>query len=374
MRDFDIAIIGGGIAGVSLAHFLGAAARVVLLEAEDQPGYHSTGRSAAEFVLNYNAPEVMALARAAKPFFDHPPEGFADVPLLVHRGGVGISGTESGEALARLYASLAPRVPGLRRLTVAEAQARIPFLDGAAVTDAFYDPEFWDIEVDALMQGYLRSARRAGVEVRLKSGLVSAVRDGAGWRMETASGPLTAGILVNAAGGFADGVAARCGVAPLGIQPMRRTAILVDLPEEVDARGLPELNEAADSFYFKPDGGRLLVSPADETPCEAGDVQPEEIDIAWAVHHLESFTSLRVKRVAKAWAGMRSFSPDRLPVAGFDPVTPGFFWLAGQGGYGILTSPALGALAAALVQGFPVPEALAREGITAETFSAARFG
>lgn len=373
MDRVDIAIIGGGIAGASLAFFLGQGLTVAILEAEEQPGYHATGRSAAEFVLNYNPPEIRALARAAKPFFDQPPEGFADIPLLVPRGGLVIAHEEDRDAFEAQFADLQPRVPGLSRLSVEEAVAKMPLLDPATFAAAYFDPEYWDIEADQLLQYYLRHARRAGVTLRLKSPVLSARRMDDGWQIETPSGTLQARILVNAAGGFADPVAERCGVAPLGVTPLRRTAILVDLPEGVDALTLPELNDVADSFYFKPDGGRLLVSPADETPCEPGDVQPEEIDIAWAVHHLESHTSIRVKRVAKSWAGMRSFTPDRLPAVGFDPEAPGFFWLVGQGGFGILTSPALGSLGAALIRGDQVPDHIAREGIDAATFAPDRF-
>ncbi len=373
MEQVDIAIIGAGIAGASLAFFLGTGQSIALIEAEAQPGYHATARSAAEFVLNYNPPEIRALARAAKPFFDTPPEGFADIPLLIHRGGLVISRSEDLDAFEAQYADLRARVPGLLRLTPQEAALRMSFLDPESFAAAYYDPEYWDIEADALLQGYLRQARKAGATPRLKTALVSAARVGDAWEIETTAGLLRARILVNASGGWADDIAGRCGVRPLGIKPLRRTAILVDLPEDQSARTLPELNDIADSFYFKPDGGRLLVSPADETECEPGDVQPEEIDIAWAVHHLESHTSLRVSRVAKSWAGMRTFSPDRLPVVGFDTDVPGFFWLAGQGGFGILTSPSLGALAAALVRGEAVPDHLASQGLDAMTFSPARL-
>jgi glycine/D-amino acid oxidase-like deaminating enzyme len=369
----DIAIVGGGIAGVSLAFFLGNACSVALLEKEDQLGYHATGRSAAEFVLNYNAPEIRALARIAKPFFDAPPQGFADVPLLVPRGGLVVADAERAEMLASQYAALKPDHPGLLRLTAEEAVARAPFLDPAAIADAYYDPEYWDIEVDALMQGYLRAARKAGHRILTRAGLRSASHDGTRWTLETEAGRLTADILVNAAGGWADPVAALAGVRPLGVTPMRRTAILADLPEGMDAATLPEINAVDDRFYFKPDGGRLLVSPADETPCEPGDVQPEEIDVAWAVHHLEENTTLRIRRVGTAWAGMRSFTPDRLPAVGFAPDHPAFFWLAGQGGYGILTSPALGQLAASLLTRQPLPSRFAGEGLDANTFDPGRF-
>lgn len=369
----DIAIVGGGIAGLSLAFFLGAADSAVL-EQEERPGYHSTGRSAAEFVLNYNPPAICALARVAKPFFDHPPDGFADVPLLSRRGGLVIAGPDRAETLEAQFRDLAPRVPGLLRLDPEEAVTHAPFLDRKALASAYYDPQYWDIDVDALMQGYRRAALKAGMRLLTKTTLLSAEREAAGWRIETSSGVLRARILVDAAGGWADRVATLSGVKPCGIVPLRRTAILADLPEGLDASSLPEINAVDDSFYFKPDGGRLLVSPADETPCEPGDVQPEEIDIAWAVNHLEANTTLRIQRVAHAWAGMRSFSRDRLPVVGFAPDASGFFWLAGQGGYGILTSPALGALAAALLRDAPLPSAFVAEGMTAAIFDPGRFG
>lgn len=373
MQDVDIAIIGGGVAGMSLASFLGSEKRIALLEQEDAPGYHSTGRSAAEFVLSYNPPEICRLARLAKPFFDHPPAGFAEVPLLTQRGGLVIADVEKVDQLREQFDALSPLVPGLLWLTPEEAIERVPFLAREAVAGAYFDPQYWDIDADALMQGYQRRARNTGTSIHLKCGLVAAQREEEWWLIQTESGTFRAKTIVNAAGAWADTVAAICGVRPLSITPLRRTAILADLPEGADASRLPEINEISDSFYFKPEGGRLLVSPADETPCEPSDVQPEEIDIAWAVHHLESATSIRVKRVDTSWAGLRSFSPDRLPVVGFAGDQPGFFWLAGQGGFGILTSPALGELAACLITGKPLPERFIAEGLDPEVFSPSRF-
>lgn len=351
MDRVDIAIIGGGIAGLSLAAFLGDRQSVAVLEQEAAPGYHATGRSAAEFVLNYNPPAICDLARASKPFFDHPPEGFSTVPLLVRRGGLVIAGPAKIDRLRAQFESLRGQVEGLAWLSPEEAHSRAPFLDPALLGGAYFDPDYWDIEVDTLMHGYMRMAKRAGQSLLLKAGLRSATRVGGFWHLETTAGPLEARVIVNAAGGWADQVATLCGARPLGIVPHRRTAALVDLPDGIDAGSLPEINEVDDLFYFKPDGGRLFISPADETPCEPCDIQPEEIDVAWAVHHLESVSSLRVRRVAKSWAGMRTFSPDRLPVVGFDRDCEGFFWLAGQGGFGILTSPALGQLAAGMLCG-----------------------
>lgn len=373
MQTYDIAILGGGIAGLSLAYFLGADRSVVLLEREESLGYHSTGRSAAEFVLRYNSPEICKLAAISRDFFDRPPQGFSEVPLLVPRGGVMIANAEKADRFEAHFAAERAKTDCLRRLTVDEAIDMVPILDPAYVAGAYHDPEFWDIEVESLLQGYLKGARRAGVDVRQKAGAIAARDDGERWRIDTEQGEIGARIVVNATGGWADQTAGLFGVAPTGIVPHRRTAILVDLPDGIDWRSMPEINELDDEFYCKPDAGRLLVSPADETPCEPGDVQPEEIDIAWAAHHLETATTMGVRRIAKSWAGMRSFASDRLPVIGPASDHPRFFWLAGQGGYGILSSPALGSLAAALLTGDKVPDGFLREGLSPSRFSPERF-
>ncbi|UDF29982.1 UNVERIFIED_ORG: FAD-binding oxidoreductase [Roseateles sp. XES5] len=373
MQTFDIAIIGGGIAGISLAYFLSAHRSVVVLEREGALGYHSTGRSAAEFTLRDNAPQVNALARASHAFLSAPPEGFADVPLLIARGSI-LFGAEGKEALVRERFEAAKALGvGVEWLDEAALLARAPILDPAYAAAAYFDPDYWDIEVDALLQAYARHARRNGAAILENRELTSARRVADRWLIETNEETIAAGVLVNAAGGWADTVAEFAGVRPMNIVPHRRTAITVDLPEGVDAARLPEINEIEEIFYFKPEGGRLLASPADATPCAPADVQPEELDIAYAAHYIEEATTLAVRRVFKSWAGMRSFSADRLPVVGPAPDEPSFFWLAGQGGYGILTSPALGSLAAALLTGAAVPDTLAREGIGAETFSPARF-
>ena len=373
MQTFDIAIIGGGIAGISLAYFLSPHRSVAVLEQEAALGYHSTGRSAAEFTLRDNPPLVNALARASHGFLMQPPEGFAAVPLLAERGSINL-GSEGKEALVRQRFEEAKALGiAVEWLDEAAMLARAPMLNPAYAVAAYFDPDYWDIEVDALLQAYARHARRNGAQILENRPFSGARRSGDRWLIESNGDTISAGMLVNAAGGWADRVAGLCGVAPVGIVPHRRTAITVDLPEGIDASRLPEINEIEEIFYFKPEGGRLLASPADATPCEPADVQPEELDIAYAAHYIEEATTLSVRRVFKSWAGMRSFSADRLPVVGPARDAPSFFWLAGQGGYGILTSPALGSLAAAIAAGMPVPEPLAREGITAGTFSPARF-
>ncbi|MBB4186992.1 glycine/D-amino acid oxidase-like deaminating enzyme [Sinorhizobium terangae] len=373
MRKYDVVIIGGGIAGLSLAHFLSQHRSVAVIERENALGYHSTGRSAAEFVLRYNAPEVCALARIAKDFFDRPPQGFTDVPLLKQRGGVMIASANKIGRFETVLAEERALAPEIERLTPEEAVSRIPILKPEYVAAAYYDPNFWDIEVENLLQGYLRGARRNGSDVLERHEILSAERDGGAWILTTAGGEISAKVVVNAAGAWADPVAALFGVDPIGIVPHRRTAITVDLPDGVDATTLPEINEIDEDFYMKPEGGRLLASPADATPCEPSDVQPEEIDVAWAAHYVEEATTISVRRIAKSWAGLRSFSADKLPVVGFAPGRSDFFWLAGQGGYGILTSPSLGQLAANLLIDTPLPEAFRREALDPRSFSPARF-
>ncbi len=373
MQHHDVAIIGGGIAGLSLAHFLAPHRSVVVLEREAANGYHSTGRSAAEFTLRDNAPAVNALARISHAFMAEPPEGFAAVPLLTARGSLWIGPAGREDAVER--ARLAAEADGVAvvALTVEDAVRRVPFLDPGHVAAAYFDPDYWDIDVDQLLQGYARTARRAGAELIAGAELLRAHHDGRRWSIETSAGTFSATVLVDAAGGWADTVASLCGVAPAGIVPHRRTAITVDLPAEIDAGALPEVNEIDETYYFKPDAGRLLVSPADETLCEASDAQPEELDIAYAVHYLEEATTLKVSRIASSWAGLRSFSADRLPVIGPAADNPAFFWLAGQGGYGILTSPAIGALAAALITGTALPEAFEANAVDPALFSPRRF-
>lgn len=373
MQSFDIAIIGGGIAGLSLAYFLSPHRSVVVLERENALGYHSTGRSAAEFTLRDNPPLVNALARASHAFMTSPPADFAAVPLLIQRGSIIFGGQEKTALVQRRFEETKALGIAVEWLDEAAMLARAPMLNPAYTAAAYFDPDYWDIEVDALLQAYARHARHHGAHVLENRQLTGARRVAEKWLFETNEETIAASVLVNAAGGWADTVAELSGVKPMNIVPHRRTAITVDLPEGIDASRLPEMNEIEDTFYFKPEGGRLLASPADETPCEPADVQPEELDIAYAAHYIEEATTLSVRRVFKSWAGMRSFAPDRLPVVGAAKDEPGFFWLAGQGGYGILTSPALGSLAAALLTGEPVPEPLAREGIGFGAFSPHRF-
>ncbi|CTQ47451.1 NAD(P)/FAD-dependent oxidoreductase [Roseibium aggregatum] len=375
-ETFDIAIIGGGIAGASLASAIGGRRSVVLLERETAFGYHATGRSAAEFSLRFHSEDVGQLTRASAVFLQKPPENFTDVPLLRPRGNLLIANKDKADRLMQVFeteqAGGSAELAKLELLGVEDAVARVPFLDPDWVAGAIYDPDCWDIEVENLLQGYFRSARRAGAVTKTGCGVTRAQFDSRYWNLETSCGEIRAGTVVNAAGAWADPVAVLFGASPLGLTPHRRTAISVRV-SGYELSLLPEVNEIDEQFYFKPDAGQLMVSPADETPVEPHDAWPEEIDIAYAAHYLNECTTLDISHIAHSWAGLRTLSRDRLPVIGASVEVPGLFWLAGLGGFGIQTSPAIGQLAATLITGEELPLVCEREGVAVRAFSPQRF-
>jgi D-arginine dehydrogenase len=346
----DILVIGGGIAGASAAAELARTHRVMVLEAEDAPGYHSTGRSAAVFSESYGNRAVRALTRASRDFFYHPPARFSPYPLLKCRSWLHVASASQASALEGFLATedVALRVS---RVGPEEALALSPLLrPETAAAGGAYEQEAADIDVDALHQGYLRLVRQRGGTILTGAQVTALARSQGKWRLESTAGAFQAGVVVNAAGAWADRVAALAGIAPMRIQACRRTAVLVEISGSEISDAWPLTIDIEEAYYFKPDAGLLLISPADETPIEACDVQPEELDVAIAIDRLEKATRVTVGRVRRKWAGLRSFAPDRSPVIGFDGAAPGFFWLAGQGGYGIQTAPAAAALVAALVR------------------------
>ncbi len=345
----DIAIVGAGMAGASLAATLGKSARVVMLEAEDVPGYHSTGRSAAFWSETYGGSAVQPLTTASFAFLQS--GGF-----LGERGAVHLAASGDGKHLDSLEAEFAGRVR-LDRLDRDMLETLIPGLR-PGFDQGLAEPTCRDIDVAGLHAHYLSEARRAGVDVRTNARLLAAERGSGTWLLRTASGDLRADILVNAAGAWADPVALLAGQRPLGIAPLRRT--MVQLAVDPGTRAdMPLVMDAAGSYYFKPEaGGRLWLSPHDETPIDPCDVAPEEIDVARAIDRLEHVVDWSVVRKERAWAGLRSFAPDRVPVYGPAESGEGFFWFAGQGGFGIQTAPAAAAIGAALLLGKPLPESL----------------
>ncbi|HEX2851140.1 MAG TPA: FAD-dependent oxidoreductase [Acidimicrobiales bacterium] len=377
----DVVVVGAGIAGVSAAAVLAASPErpaVVVLEREDAPARHTTGRSAAVFTENYGNDVVRALTIASRSFLERPPGGFADVAILTPRGALTIGDEHQRHRLDALAASGRTLVPTIERLDLPATLAHCPALDATRVAGSVWEPDARDIDVDALLQGYLRVLRAAGGRVRTGAALVAAEPVDGGWRATTAAGDrITAGWIVDAAGAWGDETAAACGIEPVGLQPMRRTAFLFDPPAGVapgDLRGWPLVIDADERYYFKPDSGLLLGSLADETPSSPCDASPEEADVALALDRIVTVlpAARQARRVRRAWAGLRTFAPDRTPVVGVEPDRQ-FCWVVGQGGYGIQTAPAMAAAAASLVLAGRLPDDLVTMGLSTDVLGPGRF-
>lgn len=369
----DFIVVGAGIAGTSTAYELSRSARVCLIEAEPRPGLHATGRSAALFAPSYGGREIRALTRASRSFFDRPPAGFSEHPLLKERGCLYIARPDQRERLNEMAQEIRSSGGQVGLVSTPEALARVPLLRKAYLAAAAFDSDAMDIDVEALQQGFLRAARAAGTRLFTGCRVGRVQRERGLWMLEHSGERIAAPVLVNAAGAWADALAVACGARPLGLQPLRRTALLVDPPAGTDIRTWPAVIDADEEFYFKPDAGKLLLSPADETPDLPGDAHPDELDIAIGVDRVQAALDLQVRRVTHSWAGLRTFSPDRAPVLGFDPDVSGFFWCAGQGGYGIQTSPAMARAAAALARQEPLPADVSAEGLADSDLSPGRF-
>ncbi len=372
MRHADIIVVGSGIAGASVAALLAATRSVILLEGEPRPGYHSTGRSAALFSEIYGNAVIRALSRASREFLYRPPAGFCESPLVKTRGSLFIATAAQRPALDE-FAALPDVAPETRPLSAAEARALCPALREDYVAAAVLEPNSADIDVHGLHDGYLRECRRRGGRVVCDAPVQVLDFAAPYWNIATGGTTFSAPIVVNATGAWADDLARRAGIEPLGLVPMRRTAMLMDIPEGSGAAAWPMVIDIDEQFYFKPDAGSLLLSPADETPASPGDVQPEEWDVAVAVDRIQTATTLDIRVLKRRWAGLRTFATDRAPVVGFSNGAPGFFWLAGQGGYGIQTAPALSSAAAALILGKGLPDELTQLGVRESDLSPSRF-
>lgn len=362
----DIAIVGAGIAGAGLAADLAGDFGVVLLEQEERPGHHSTGRSAAIFIQNYGPPTIRALTRASLPLYLDRDTALFPEPLLKQRGVLNVSDTEGLPAFRALLAE----AEGIHQIGIDEALKMAPALRRDWLVAAAYEADAQDIDVAALHQGFLRKASMCGARLLTRAGLTRATRSGGRWRIETPAGTVTADVLVDAAGAWADQVAQASGVARVGIQPKRRSMAVVPAPAGIDVNRWPLLNDVRERWYAKPEAGRLLVSPGDEDPVEPHDAWPDDMVLAEGLDRFEQAVDIPVTRVERSWAGLRSFAPDKTPVVGFDPAAEGFFWLAGQGGYGIQTAPALSRLAGQLIRRTAIEGELAQ---TVAPLSPARF-
>jgi D-arginine dehydrogenase len=372
-RAADFLIIGAGMAGASCGYWLSRHGRVILLEREAQPGYHTTGRSAALYTETYGNAAMRALTVASRAFYLDPPAGFASTPLLAPRGTLLVARADQLADLERLYGECRGLVGNLALWSGEQVRARVPAFRPDQVAAAVFEPDARDIDVHALHQGFLRGIRAAGGEVACNAEALALTRSG-GWQVESRAGVFRAPVVVNAAGAWADEIGRLAGARPLGLTPLRRTAITFDAPPGVDISEWPAVIDVDEQWYFKPDAGRLLASPADETPSPPCDAQPDEYDIALLVERLTQATTLKVPRLAAKWAGLRSFVADRTIALGFDTNVAGFFWLAGQGGYGIQTAPAAGRAAAALARGMELPADIGDLGVDAGQLSPSRAG
>jgi Glycine/D-amino acid oxidases (deaminating) len=370
MTAADVLIVGGGMAGYSIAAGIADHARVLLIEQEDQPGYHASGRSVAFWEETYGGPGVQPLTSASGPLLSRPDPAFAEHSFLLPRGAIHLGRRGEQSLVDRLLGDFANSGVQFERLGADALADALPGLRSDWAIGVA-EPSCADIDAAALLAAYRRVARRKGLQERFATRLGSARRVGGSWEVETSSGPISCDLIVNAAGAWADDVAGRCGVAPVGISPLRRTVVQLRCPTA--PAHVPLVIALDGSFYFKSEGsGRLWLSPHDETPDIARDVAPEELDVAVAIDRFTQVVDWPVAAVEHKWAGLRSFAPDRMPVYGPDPEVTGFFWFAGQGGFGIQTAPAAAQIGAARLIGAELPDAVRH--IDVSVYAPDRFG
>ena len=373
MQEFDFAIVGAGIAGVSAAYHLAPHARTIVLERESVPAYHTTGRSAALHSETYGSAEIRAITVATGRFYRDLPQGFSDHPVLTPRGALIVARAEQEAAAKAAAATYALLVPTVRWLEPEEILRRHPLLRPETVAGGAVFEEAEDMDVAAIHAGFLRGARAAGAILRLNAEVAALDRKDGRWIVRLGDGEqIAATNIVNASGAWADVVAGLAGARPVGLVPKRRTAFTFEAPAGLDLARLPMVIDLGETWYIKPEVGQFLGSPADETPSPPCDAQPEEMDVAIAVDRIETATTLQIRRIKNKWAGLRSFVADKNLVVGYDAV-PGFFWLAGQGGYGIQTGATAGRLAAGLALGKGLAADVAELGVKESALSPARF-
>jgi D-arginine dehydrogenase len=373
LANFDFIVVGAGIAGASAAYELQQYGSVVLLEREPLPGQHTTGRSAAFLVDSYAGPVVRRLTRAGRGFFEHPPEGFVDAPLVTSNSVLWIGREDQRASLDEALANGCESGAELHEVSIAEAREICPILREDYVAGAVAEPSALHIDVAGLLEAFLRGFRRRGGAIATKAEVTRVERAGTAWEVDAGGQTLHAGVVVNAAGAWCDEVGRLAGARPIGLRPLRRTVITFDGPADTDIRSWPLVMDADEDFYLKPEGALLLASPCDETPSEPCDAGAEDHEVALAADYVQRATTLEIRHIRNRWAGLRSFVADRGPVIGMDAEQPGLFWLGGQGGFGIMTSPAAARAAAGLIVDDALPEDLRALGVTATMLSPERL-
>ncbi|KSV75473.1 hypothetical protein N185_16675 [Sinorhizobium sp. GW3] len=368
----DFIVIGGGIAGASVAFELSAHGNVVLLEMESAPGYHSTGRSAAVMSENYGPALWSRLVTASRKFLETPPPGFSEVPLVAPRGALFLAREGEQEQLRAQAEELVGRGATIELGSAEQALRHCPVLKASEFVSALYEPDCMDIDTDALLSGYLRMLRAHGGRVVTDAKVDALARGAEVWRVTTRKGLFEAPVVINAAGGWVQQIAALAGFSNRNVAPFRRTAVTFDPPAGSDIHTWPMTFDVAETFYFKPEAGRIMVSPVDMARCEPCDAQADELEVAIAIDRIEKYTTMEIRAVKHKWGGLRTFAPDHEPVIGRDPEEASFIWLAGQGGNGVMGGPAAARLAASLATGEGVPVDLAGLGITQENVSPGR--
>ena len=370
--DYDYLVIGAGISGAAAAYELAASGTVALMEAESMPGYHSTGRSAALFTPNYGGEAVRLISKASQAFLLDPPPGFCDGPLLTSRGMLTVAAPGEEDLLGPIL-DMSTKGYEIQKLSAAGTLSLAPLLRPERVAASAYERGVMDIDVASLHQGFLRGIRRRGGLVLTGKRITRLDRSKGLWTASAGEFSVSGRIVVNAAGAWAEEIGSMAGANPIGLVPRSRTAMIVDVPAEMNIAAMPAVDYVAGDFYIKPDGGRIMASPGDQTPIEPQDVQPDEWDLAVLVDWLQRETLVSVSHIARSWAGLRSFVADEAPVLGYDAVAPDFFWLAGQGGYGIMMAPALGRAAASVIGLGSLPPDLLTRGLCERALSPGRF-
>ena len=373
MHECGYLIIGAGIGGTSCGYFLSQDHSVTILEMEAQPGYHTTGRSVAVYTEAYGPRTIRALAKSSYPFLTSPPDGFSSSALSKPYGFLFIAREDQMTSLQSALQNVQELSPDIAMISAKEVVKQVPILREDYLAGAFIDPNALSLDVNAIHQGYIKGLKSNGGKVVCNAKVESLTRKNGKWRISTAQGEFAAPVIINAAGAWADEIAQMAGAKSIGLQPKRRTVIAFT-PSNVELdNAWPFVVDIDEEFYFKIDAGLVLGSPADETPVPAQDIQPEEIDIAYTIDRLQTATTMKVERLQRSWAGLRSFVPDGVPVVGYAQELDGYFWCAGQGGYGIETSYGLGRCAAALAKGENLPFDILELGVSAENLSPQRL-